>query len=272
MNRIVLADNLDALATVASASVPLIYIDPPFNKGKRRHRQRTKSLGDFWFQDGFADFSAFMAPRLREVYRILSEQGSFFLHLNHREAHHCKVLLDELFGRSSFINEIIWAYESGRGPSDRWAAQHDSILWYAKDPDRFTFNLKEARRQLAEETKRVKRSDRGRRRSVTDVWRQPALPPRSAERTGYPAQKPLALLDRIVRVHSSPGDVVLDCFAGSGTTGEAAARSGRRYYLVDHSPAAVRIMSRRLAFSRPEISRLPGSRATATPARRVRGR
>ena len=272
MNRIVLADNLDALATMPSGSVPLIYIDPPFNKGKRRHRQRTKSLGDFWFQDGFADFSGFMAPRLREAYRILSGQGSFFLHLNHREVHHCKVLLDELFGRSSFINEIIWAYESGRGPSDRWVAQHDSILWYAEDPDRYTFNLKEARRQLADETKRLRQGDRRGGRSVTDVWRQPALAPRSAERTGYPAQKPLALLDRIVRVHSSPGDLVLDCFAGSGTTGEAAARSGRRYYLVDHSPAAVRIMSRRLAFSRPEVSTLARSRGTATRGRRARGR
>ncbi|MYE05619.1 MAG: site-specific DNA-methyltransferase [Chloroflexi bacterium] len=260
-NRIVRGDNLAALRTVPTASVSLIYLDPPFNKGagtgRRKHRQRSKSLGDYWFDDRFRRFVDFIEPRLREAYRVLAAHGSLFLHLNQREGHRCKLLLDGIFGRQSFINEIIWAYEQGRRPQDRWAAQHDSILWYAKDPRRYTFNLSEARRLLRHSSRRVERTPNT---APTDVWRLSALHPRSAERTGYPAQKPLALLDRIVRVHSIPGELVLDCFAGSGTTGEAAARSGRRYYLIDSNPQAVRIMARRLAFSQPQISTLAEAR------------
>ncbi len=272
-NRIVLADNLDVLSTIEDGSASLIYIDPPFNTGKTQrrerlrterddafgdrigfqgHRYRTIKLGALSFPDAFEDFLEFIAPRLSEARRILSPSGSFFLHLDYREVHYCKVLLDALFGYDCFMNEIIWAYDYGGRPKDRWPAKHDSLLWYVKDPGCYTFNYEAIDRipYMAPGLVGPEKAARG--KTPTDVWWQTIVPTNGRERTGYPTQKPLAILDRIVRVHSNPGDLVLDFFAGSGTTGEAAARNGRRYCLVDSSLDAVRVMTRRLASSNPE--------------------
>ena len=211
-------------------------------------------LGAQSFDDAFDDFLTFLEPRLVEAHRILSPTGSFFLHIDYREAHYCKVLLDALFGRECFMNEIIWAYDYGGRPKSRWPAKHDTLLWYVKDPARYTFHHDEIDRvpYMAPGLAGAEKAARG--KTPTDVWWQTIVPTAGRERTGYPTQKPIAILNRIVRVHSDPGDLVLDFFAGSGTTGEAAARNGRRYFLIDSSPEAVRVMVERLAFSGPEVS------------------
>ena len=271
-NRIILADNLDVLPGIESGSAPLVYIDPPFNTGREQRRTRiraerddangdrvgfggrryrTTALGSHAFNDLFDDFLAFLEPRLIELRRILSPTGSLFLHIDYRESHYCKVLLDAIFGRECFLNEIIWAYDFGGRSKRRWPAKHDTILWYAADPARYTFNYDAIDRipYLAPGLVGKEKAERG--KTPTDVWWQTIVPTNSRERTGYPTQKPLAILERIVRVHSNPGDLVLDCFAGSGTTGEAAARNSRPYLLVDDNPEAVQISAQRLAFSLP---------------------
>lgn len=256
-----------------SGSFDLIYIDPPFNTGRVQSRKRLRTvrddegdrtgfqgkryrthlLGESSFNDVFDDFMGFIEPRLLEAHRLLSPHGSFFLHIDYREAHYCKVMLDGIFGRESFINEIVWAYDYGARSKRRWSAKHDTILWYAKDPDRYTYRYDDIDRipYMAPGLVGPEKAATG--KTPTDVWWQTIVSPSGREKTGYPAQKPIAILNRIVRVHSNPGDRILDFFAGSGTTGEAAVRNGRAAVLVDDNPEAVRVMSRRLAFASPTI-------------------
>ena len=270
MNRIILGDNLSILAAMPSGSVPLIYIDPPFNTGKRQARRQLKTVRDedgdrvgfggrryrtevldhpaaSGYLDQFDDFLGFLRPRLVEAHRILSPTGSFFLHIDYREVHYCKVLLDEIFGRDSFQNEIIWAYDYGARSTKRWPAKHDNILWYTKDPENYTFNLDACDRipYMAPGLVGPEKAARG--KTPTDVWWHTIVSPTGKEKTGYATQKPLGVLERIVKVHSNPGERVLDFFAGSGTAGEAAARNGREFLMVDENPEAIRVMKKRLA-------------------------
>ncbi len=276
MPKIIHGDNLKALQEIADDSVHLIYIDPPFNTGKAQRqerlrttrdnagdrtgfkgqRYRTESIGEHAFPDDFADYIEFLRPRMHEAHRVLAVNGSLFLHVDYREVHYCKVMLDGIFGRKSFINEIIWAYDYGARSKRRWPAKHDNILWYAKDPSRYTFNYDEIDRipYLAPGLVGAEKAKRG--KTPTDVWWQTIVPTNGPERTGYPTQKPLAILERIIRVHSNPGEVVLDFFAGSGTTGEAAAKLERNFILVDISKEAVAVMKKRLAFTSPEVVKL----------------
>ncbi len=276
MPKIIHGDNLKALQELADGSVHLIYIDPPFNTGKAQkqermrtvrddegdrtgfkgRRYRTERLGEQAFPDEFADYIEFLEPRMHEAHRVLAVNGSLFLHVDYREVHYCKVMLDGIFGRKSFINEIIWAYDYGARSKRRWPAKHDNILWYAKDPSRYTFNYDEIDRipYLAPGLVGAEKAKRG--KTPTDVWWQTIVPTNGPERTGYPTQKPLAILERIIRVHSNPGEVVLDFFAGSGTTGEAAAKLERNFILVDISKEAVAVMKKRLAFTSPEVVKL----------------
>jgi site-specific DNA-methyltransferase (adenine-specific) len=184
---------------------------------------------------------------------VLSPRGALFVHLDFREVHYCKLLLDRVFGRERFMNEIIWAYDYGGRPRRRWPAKHDNILWYAMDPDDYVWNEEEIDRvpYLAPALVGAEKAARG--KAPTDVWWHTIVPTNSREKTGYATQKPLGLLSRIVRVHSSPGDLLLDFFAGSGTLGEAAARNDRSFILVDSNPEAVEVMRKRLAFAQPEI-------------------
>lgn len=261
---------------MADISVHLIYIDPPFNTGKTQkherlrtvrddagdrtgfkgHRYRSECISEQAYPDEYADYIEFLEPRMREAHRVLTAGGSLFLHVDYREVHYCKVMLDGVFGRKSFINEIIWAYDYGARSKCRWPAKHDNILWYAKDPAHFTFNYDEIDRipYLAPGLVGAEKATRG--KTPTDVWWQTIVPTNGPERTGYPTQKPLAILERIIRVHSNPGEVVLDFFAGSGTTGEAAAKFGRDFILVDVSAEAVVIMKKRLAAYSPELVEL----------------
>lgn len=273
MKRIVWAECLSYVRTLPDASFPLIYLDPPFNTGKAQKRNRMRVVQDEngsrsgfggkkyrseplespVYPDAFEDFLGFLEPRLREAHRLLTPTGSLFVHLDYREVHYVKVLLDGIFGRKHFINEIIWAYDYGGRPRKRWPAKHDTILWYVKDPNSYTFNHGAIDRIPYMTPRMVGPEKAARGKTPTDVWWQTIVPTTGKEKTGYPTQKPLKLLERIVRVHSNPGDAVLDFFAGSGTTGEAAARHGRGFVLVDQSPDALEVMRRRLAAYDPEI-------------------
>ena len=270
-----LGDNMEVLPRFESGSFDLVYIDPPFNTGAARTRRtlktvrdddgdrtgfqgrryRTVRLGEMSFADSFADYTAFLAPRLEQARRLVSPAGSFFLHVDYREAHYCKVLLDRIFGRENFMNEIIWAYDYGGRSRRRWSPKHDNILWYVGNPRAYTYRYGDIDRipYMAPGLAGPEKAARG--KTPTDVWWNTVVSPAGKEKTGYPTQKPLAILDRIVRVHSDPGDRVLDFFAGSGTTGEAAVRAGRDAVLVDNHPGAVEVMARRLAFAEPRIRR-----------------
>lgn len=292
MGKIVLADNMEILPTLPSASVDLIYIDPPFNTGKiqkrtqiqairdevdgdrvgfQGRRYRTVRVGTMGFVDFFDDFLAFLEPRLIEAHRILKPTGSLFFHIDYREVHYCRVLLDAIFGRECLVNEIIWAYDYGARSRRRWSTKHDNILWYAKGPGEYTFQLDEMDRipYMAPGLVGAEKASRG--KFPTDVWWHTIVPTNGKEKTGYPTQKPLGILNRIVRVHSRPGDLVVDFFAGSGTLGEAAARLGRDFLLVDHNPEAVEIMSRRLAFASPECVGFTAASAPGAPMRPIVG-
>lgn len=266
-------DCLDVTPKFESGAFDLIYIDPPFNTGKAQSRKRLKTtrdeqgdrtgfqgkryrtqvLGESSFHDRFDDYMAFLEPRLREAHRLLAPQGSLFFHIDCRESHYCKVMLDGIFGRDSFQNEIIWAYDYGGRAKRRWPAKHDNIFWYAKDPDNYAYRYEDIDRipYMAPGLVGPEKAARG--KTPTDVWWQTIVSPNGKEKTGYPTQKPLAILNRIIRVHSHPGDRVLDFFAGSGTTGEAAVRSARSAVLVDNNPEAIRVMRRRLSFAAPVV-------------------
>jgi site-specific DNA-methyltransferase (adenine-specific) len=187
-----------------------------------------------------------------EAHRVLAATGSLFFHIDYREVHYCKVMLDEIFGRECFQNEIIWAYDYGARATRRWPAKHDNILWYTKDSARYTFNLNESDRipYMAPGLVGAEKAARG--KTPTDVWWHTIVSPTGKEKTGYATQKPLGVLERIVRVHSNAGETVLDFFAGSGTTGEAAAKHGRNFVMVDESAAAVKIMEKRLKPYNPQ--------------------
>jgi len=275
VKRIVLGDNLEVLRTLPGGLARLVYIDPPFNTGRMQsrtrlrtvrdedgdrrgfggRRYRTEVLGSQAWADEFDDYQGFLAPRLEEARRVLAGDGSLFFHIDSREAHYCKVLLDRIFGRASFLNEIVWAYDYGGRSRSRWPAKHDTIFWYAADPRRYVFRYDDIDRipYMAPALAGPEKAARG--KTPTDVWWLTIVSPTGREKTGYPTQKPLKLLQRIVRVHSDPGDLVLDFFAGSGTTGEAAAGLGRGYLLVDDNPEAVDVMARRLAWDEPEVVR-----------------
>ena len=273
MKRIVLGDNIAVLPTLPAACARLVYIDPPFNTGRRRsltslktsrddngdrtgfggRRYRSEAVGSSDWADAYDDYLGFLAPRLAEARRILTADGSLFFHIDYREAHYCKVLLDGVFGRESFINEIVWAYDYGGRSRTRWPAKHDTVFWYAVDPDDYVFNYDAIDRIPYLAPGLVGREKAARGKTPTDVWWQTIVSPTGKEKTGYPTQKPLAILERVVKVHSDPGDLVVDFFAGSGTTGEAAARNERDYLLVDVNPEAVRVMTARLAWDGPEV-------------------
>jgi site-specific DNA-methyltransferase (adenine-specific) len=261
-------DNLPVLTTIADKSVDLIYIDPPFNTGKiqtrtsiatvhdevcgdrigfQGKRYRTIKIGSKKYDDIFDDYLLFLEPRLLEARRVLKDNGSFFFHIDYREVHYCKVMLDQIFGRTSFMNEIIWAYDYGARSKKRWPAKHDNILWYAKNPDEYQFHLDECDRIPYMAPGLVGEQKAALGKTPTDTWWHTIVSPNGREKTGYPTQKPRGVIDRIVKVHSLPGDVLLDFFAGSGTFGESAVEHGRDCVLVDNNPEALVVMERRFA-------------------------
>jgi DNA modification methylase len=264
---VVLGDNLDVLASLPDACIDLIYVDPPFNTGKRQvlqrlkttrdtdgdrvgfqgQRYRTVRLGNSSYVDVHDDYLTFLEERLVACRRVLKPTGSLYFHVDYREVHYCKILLDAIFGRDGFLNEIIWAYDYGWRTTKKWPPKHDNILVYVKDPEGYFFDAEAVERIPYMAPGLVGPDKAARGKLPTDTWWHTIVPPAGKERTGYPTQKPLGVLRRVVQASSPPGGLVADFFAGSGTTGAACLELGRRFLLVDNNPEAVRIMSHRFA-------------------------
>ncbi len=265
-NQLYFGDNLVHLKSIPSESVQLIYIDPPFNTGRTQTRgtsetKRVDTGGRVGFKgqnyeiiretvlsydDDFADYWSFLEPRLEEAWRILNDTGTLYLHLDYRESHYAKVLLDALFGRDCFLNEIIWAYDYGGKAKNRWPAKHDTILVYVKNPKTYYFNNEEVDREPYMAPGLVTPEKVALGKLPTDVWWHTIVSPTGKEKTGYPTQKPEGILRRIIQASSKPGDTVLDFFGGSGTTGAVAASLNRNFILMDQNPESIKVISARL--------------------------
>jgi len=265
-NLVLHGDNLAVAATLPDGAFTLVYLDPPFNTGRSQKRQSTTSVrsasgsvvgfkgqryerirGDLMaYDDEFEDYWSFLEPRLAEAWRLLADDGTLYLHLDYREAHYAKVLLDALFGRESFLNEIIWAYDYGAKSKSRWPTKHDTILVYVKNPSGYYFDSETVDREPYMAPGLVTPEKVARGKLPTDVWWHTIVSPTGKEKTGYPTQKPEGILRRIVQASSREGDWVLDFFAGSGTTGAVAAALGRRFVLVDESAEAIAVVRARL--------------------------
>jgi site-specific DNA-methyltransferase (adenine-specific) len=265
-DRILLGDNLDLLPDLADGSFQLIYIDPPFNTGNAQTRKtlrttpdeqgdrtgfqgrryKTRLLEESSYRDCFDDYLAFIAPRLEEARRLLAETGTLYFHIDYREAHYCKLLLDEIFGREAFLNELVWAYDYGARAKRSWPKKHDTILVYVKDPAKYHFDSEQVDREPYMAPGLVTEEKVAKGKLPTDVWWHTIVPTSGREKTGYPTQKPEGIVRRMVQASTREGDWCLDFFAGSGTLGAVAAQLGRRYVLIDSNPEAVRIMCARL--------------------------
>lgn len=263
--RVIQGDNLAVLKSMADESVQLIYVDPPFNTGRVQSRGSSKTTrtetgnrigfkGQRYeivketilsYDDEFKDYWGFLEPRLEEAWRLLNETGTLYLHLDYREAHYAKVLLDALFGRDCFLNEIIWAYDYGGKAKSRWPSKHDTILVYVKNPEKYYFNNESVDREPYMAPGLVTPEKVAKGKLPTDVWWHTIVSPTGKEKTGYPTQKPLGILRRVIQASSKEGDLVLDFFAGSGTTGAAAAELGRNFVLVDQNPESIAVIQER---------------------------
>jgi len=265
-NTVYFGDNLSVLKSIPDSSIQLIYIDPPFNTGREQHRSKVTTKrsdqGDrvgfkgqryetvkskiLSYDDQFANYWEFLEPRLEQALRILKESGTLYLHLDYREAHYAKVLLDALFGPDCFLNEIIWAYDYGGKSKSRWPSKHDTILVYVKDPAKYYFDSESVDREpyMAPGLVTPEKVEKG--KLPTDVWWHTIVSPTGKEKTGYPTQKPIGILRRIIQASSKPGDTVLDFFAGSGTTGFVANELGRKFILVDQNPESIEVIKDRL--------------------------
>lgn len=260
------ADNAQILPRLPDESFRLIYIDPPFNSGKVQQREtlrtarseegdrtgfqgrryQTVRLGSTSYVDIFDDYLDFIRPRLEQAHRLLTSDGTFYFHIDYREAHYCKVLLDQIFGRQCFINEIIWAYDYGGRSKKRWPAKHDTILVYAKDPDKYFFDQSAIERIPYMAPGLVSKEKAARGKLPTDVWWHTIVATNGREKTGYATQKPEGVLRRILMASSQEGDRVLDFFAGSGTTAAVAQQLNRRFVMIDNNPQAISVIARRL--------------------------
>ncbi len=266
VGRVILGDNLDILRSLPDGCADLIYIDPPFNTGKQMERRVVKAvrstegkvgfhgavytrtdMGGSAYNDRFDDFLGFLEPRLREAHRLLAPHGTLYFHIDYREVHYCKVLLDTIFTRRCFLNEVIWAYDYGARSKTKWPTKHDNILVYVKDPTKYHFNTDEVDRLPYMAPTLVSKEKAARGKLPTDTWWHTIVPTNSREKTGYPTQKPFGILRRVVAASSRPGALVLDFFAGSGTTGAAALALGRRFLLIDNNPEAIKVMRKRFA-------------------------
>lgn len=265
MNQIYFGDNLPILKEMVAESVDLIYIDPPFNTGKKQKRIQLKTrrstngdrigftgqryetiqVGTKEYSDIFDDYLSFLEPRLTEAYRILAKTGTLYFHIDYREVHYCKVMLDLIFGRDSFLNEIIWAYDFGGRTRKKWPAKHDNILVYVKNPKNYTFNTTGIERipYMAPGLVGPEKTAKG--KLPTDTWWHTIVGTNSKEKTGYPTQKPVGIINRIVTASTNKGDLVLDFFAGSGTVGASCLEMDRKFILIDNNEQALQVMANR---------------------------
>ena len=280
-NMLIFGDNLQAMKTLlemkktgklcnedGTPGARLIYIDPPFST--RRDFLGTEDQKAYQDKLAGAEFLEFLRKRLVLMRELLSDDGSLFVHLDMKKIHHAKLLLDEIFGESRALNEIVWHYENNLGTGgDLLDRRHDTLLWYGAGK-KHTFNalhepVKE--RKLQPVTQKVGgkrvwlRDEDGKRlyqpsretRPVGDTWTLPIINPVASERLGYPTQKPEVLLDRVVRMASAQGDVILDAFAGSGTTCVVAEKLGRRWIGIDCGKLSIYTIQKRMLNLRREI-------------------
>jgi DNA modification methylase len=293
INEIMLGDNLELLPRLAEDFFQLIYIDPPFNTGRAQvrrslrtvadedgdrtgfngRRYATELLDESSYDDLHEDYMAFLSPRLREARRLLTAQGTLYFHIDWRESHHCRLLLDEIFGRECFLNEIVWAYDYGARSKRRWPCKHDTILVYVKDPAAYFFDSEQVDREPYMAPGLVTPEKAAMGKLPTDVWWHTIVPTNGREKTGYPTQKPEGIVRRMVQASTRPGDWCLDFFAGSGTLGAVAAKLDRRYVLIDSSPDAVEVMRARLSDIHARIDPAPmdGGQGADVPATGDRG-
>lgn len=269
MNKIIFGDNLEELKKIKDGSIDLIYIDPPFNTKKTQKYNRIKTVKDNdgdrvgyqgnkyktitlssrEYQDKFDSLIDFLFDRMKEAYRVLSPHGALYFHIDYRESHRCKLMLDDIFvDPNCFLNEIIWAYDYGGRSKNKWSSKHDTIFYYVKDPKNYTFNFEAMERipymapgLVGEEKAKIGKTP-------TDVWWHTIVPTNGKERIGYPSQKPKGILKRIIEVSSKEGDTVLDFFAGSGTTGDVCNDFNRNFILIDNNPQAIEVMKKRFEF------------------------
>jgi site-specific DNA-methyltransferase (adenine-specific) len=285
LSTIVHAENMEVLPGLPSGRFQLIYIDPPFNTGKAQTRKtirttpdpdgdrtgfggqryRTQILQQRSYLDSFEDYLSFLRPRLCEAHRLLCDSGTLYFHIDYREAHYCKLMLDEIFGREGFLNEIIWAYDYGARSKRRWPAKHDTILVYVKDPSNYYFDCEQVDREPYMAPGLITPEKVARGKLPTDVWWHTIVSPTGREKTGYPTQKPEGVVRRMVSASSRPDDWCLDFFAGSGTLGAVAASLGRRYVLIDSHTDAIEVMRRRL----PDAHLWKMSASTPSPVARA---
>jgi site-specific DNA-methyltransferase (adenine-specific) len=287
---VIAGDNLPVLEVLPDATFDLVYMDPPFNTGRAQTRSQlevsrtddadapgartgfggrryaSRLLQSLSYDDAFADYLGFLEPRLRRSRELLAAHGTLYFHIDYREAHYCKLLLDEVFGRDAFLNELIWAYDYGAKPRRRWPAKHDTILVYVREPGAHHFDADAVDREpyMAPGLVSAEKAARGKR--PTDVWFHTIVPTNGREKTGYPTQKPEGVLRRIVAASSRVGGWCLDPFAGSGTLGAVCAELGRRYVLIDSSPVAVGVMQDRLATTPIALSEAPSPVSAPTVA------
>jgi site-specific DNA-methyltransferase (adenine-specific) len=276
-------DNADVLARLPGETFDLVYMDPPFNTGRAQTRDslsvvadpqgrrvgfggrtyRSELLQRLSYDDQFGDYLTFLEPRLTRARELLAPHGTLYFHIDYREAHYCKLLLDEVFGREAFLNEIIWAYDYGAKPRRRWPAKHDTILVYVRTPGAHHFDADAVEREpyMAPGLVGPEKAARGKR--PTDVWFHTIVPTNGGEKTGYPTQKPAGVLRRLVAASSRPGGWCLDPFAGSGTLGAVCRELGRRFVLVDANPTAIEVIGRRLAATPEPLGLSPADRAPA---------
>ena len=266
-------DNATVLPALPDGVFTMVYLDPPFNTGRTQARRsmRTVRSADggrigfrglsyenvrgkvITYDDVFDDYWSYLEPRLEQAWRLLAEDGTLYLHLDYREVHYAKVLLDALFGRECFLNEIIWAYDYGARSTRRWPTKHDNVLVYIKDPDRYHFDAAAVDREPYMAPGLVSAEKAARGKLPTDVWWHTIVSPTGKEKTGYPTQKPEGVLRRMLLASTRPGDWVLDFFAGSGTLGAVARAHERRFVLVDSNPEAIAVMHQRLGIDQVEF-------------------
>jgi site-specific DNA-methyltransferase (adenine-specific) len=281
---VIAADNAQVLDRLPAGTFDLIYVDPPFNTGRAQARRTLATVADpdaqrvgfggrryrsqllqrLAYDDQFDDYLGFLESRLARARELLAPHGTLYFHIDYREAHYCKLLLDELFGRDAFLNEIIWAYDYGAKPRRRWPAKHDTILAYVRTPGAHHFDAEAVDREpyMAPGLVSAEKAARGKR--PTDVWFHTIVPTNGAEKTGYPTQKPVGVLRRLVAASSRPGGWCLDPFAGSGTLGAVCRELGRRYVLIDSNPEAIEVIRRRLDGDAPPLSGGRRARAART--------
>jgi len=272
-NLLIQGDNLlvmSALMEDWERSIDLIYIDPPFLTGKayraRIGRDEDSRKPESWetapgYQDTWQDGSAYLSmlySRLQAMHRLLSPHGTLYLHLDWHAAPYARIILDEIFGPQRLLNEIIWVYHGPSPIRTAFKRKHDTILVYTKS-SKYTFNADDVRIPYNPSTRKTfasskkagfgKQPDLDRGKVPEDWWYFPVVARLHNERTGYPTQKPEALLERIIRASSNEGDVVADFFCGAGTVPAVASRLHRRWIGADASPLAIRTTQRRLALA-----------------------